>query len=105
MKASNAAQYGVAATIVYNNVPGTISMDLSSYWNEAPCVLVTQDTARVFRDKAEPVYDKNDSSKVLYYKGRMKVSADAAVIPDWQDADLWHGASGSAGWEPSCELF
>ena len=82
MKASNAAQYGVAATIVYNNVPGTISMDLSSYWNEAPCVLVTQDTARVFRDKAEPVYDKNDSSKVLYYKGRMKVSADAAVIPD-----------------------
>ena len=82
MKASNAAQYGVAATIVYNNVPGTISMDLSSYWNEAPCVLVTQDTAKVFRDKAEPVYDKNDSSKVLYYKGRMKVSADAAVIPD-----------------------
>ena len=82
MKASNAAQYGVAATIVYNNVPGTISMDLSSYWNEAPCVLVTQDTAKVFRDKAEPVYDKNDSSKVLYYKGRMKVSADAAVILD-----------------------
>ena len=80
MKANNAAQYGAAATIVYNNAPGTISMDLSYYYYEPPCVLVTQEAGNTFRENATPVYAE-DNTTVLYYKGTMTVSADAVVIP------------------------
>lgn len=41
-KANAAAYNGAIATIVYNNVPGLLSMDLSGYYYNQPCVAITQ---------------------------------------------------------------
>ncbi len=41
-KAEAAVANGAIATIIYNNQPGSISMDLTDYTQTAPCVSVTQ---------------------------------------------------------------
>ena len=42
-KAVAAVAHGAIATIVYNNEPGVINMDLSDYQYTAPCVSITQE--------------------------------------------------------------
>ena len=42
LKGNNAVEKGAIATIVYNNQPGTINMDLSDYTKTAPCVSISQ---------------------------------------------------------------
>ncbi len=71
-KGNNAVDAGAIATVVYNNAPGVINMDLTDYKNTAPFVSITQDAGKAFRDNAEAVTD--ESGKVLYYTGTMTVS-------------------------------
>ena len=41
-KGDNAVAKGAIATVVYNNQPGVINMDLSAYNSTAPCVSISQ---------------------------------------------------------------
>lgn len=51
-KASTATRNGAVATIIYNNEPGTFTMDLSSYWGSAPCVSISQADAEMIKNSS-----------------------------------------------------
>ena len=73
VKAQNAADYGFAGVIIYNNTAdGSFSMNLEGYTGSIPCVSITQADAAVIKAAAQPVTDAEDS--VVYYKGTMYVS-------------------------------
>ena len=72
LKGDNAVDAGAIATVVYNNQPGIINMDLTDYKKTAPCVSITQAAGQAFRENAEAVTD--ESGKVLYYTGTMTIS-------------------------------
>lgn len=73
-KARYAVKYGAAATIVYNNEPsGMFYMRLDApYFDEAPCVSVTQESGDLLRSAATPITD--EAGNVLYYKGSLTVN-------------------------------
>lgn len=77
-KAQYAVRNGAIATIIYNNVSGTISMDLTGYQETAPCVSMTQEDADVLRQAANPVLDDEDN--VLYYEGILSISRENGVV-------------------------
>ena len=70
-KAEAAVANGAIATIVYNNQPGIISMDLTDYTKTAPCVSVLQSDGAMMKAAATPV--TGEDGKVLYYLGRLDV--------------------------------
>lgn len=70
-KAEHAVKYGAIATIICNNAPGTLNMDLSSYTQKAPCICVAQADAAILMNAADPVTD--DDGNVLYYAGSIHV--------------------------------
>ncbi len=72
-KANNAVKAGAIATVIYNNEPGIIGMDLSSYREKAPCASITQAAAKVFRDNSEAV---TTDSGVQYYTGTLTISKE-----------------------------
>lgn len=76
-KANAATACGAVATVVYNNQPGTISMDLTSYTGSAPCVSITQQEGDMIRAASTPVTDENGA--VLYYTGKITVSDTVGV--------------------------
>ena len=71
-KGNNAIDAGAIATIIYNNQPGIINMDLKDYTKTAPCVCITQAAGMDIRKNSEAVTD--EAGKVLYYTGKMTVS-------------------------------
>ncbi len=77
-KAANAFTYGAVATIVYNNTSESINMDLSSYYEEAPCISVTLDVGQKIISMAERKTDA-DSNRV-YYTGRMKIVGSLSIV-------------------------
>lgn len=77
-KAQYAVRNGAVAAIIYNNVSGTISMDLTGYQETAPCVSITQEDADVLRRAADAVLD--DEGNVLYYEGTLSVSEEDGTI-------------------------
>ncbi len=51
-KANKSGEAGArVAVLIYNNVPGALSMDLSEYWYEPPCVSLTQSDGQWMRDQ------------------------------------------------------
>ena len=76
-KAENAVAAGAIATIVCNNEPGIIYMDLSDYTQTAPAVTITQADAYAIMAEATPVTD--EAGNVLYYTGTMTVSDSYAT--------------------------
>lgn len=70
-KGDAAAEAGAIATIIYNNQPGTINMDLTDYSHDAPCVSVTQVEGTILKANATPV--TNEAGEVLYYTGKMTI--------------------------------
>ncbi len=77
-KAENAVKYGAIATVIYNNQPGTIGMDLSSYTRTEPCVSITQSDANYVRESSTPV--KADDGTILYYTGTMEIGNTVSSI-------------------------
>ena len=71
-KAQLAVEAGAIATIIYNNQPGIINMDLSDYPYEQPAVSITQADGQVIKAASTPVTD--DAGNILYYTGTMTVS-------------------------------
>ena len=77
-KADNAVAAGAIATVIYNNAPGTLALDLSQYKNTAPCVAITQTEGEAIIAKSTPVKD-DDTGAILYYTGKLTVAADVGV--------------------------
>lgn len=75
-KAENAVKYGAIATIVANNQPGTINMDLSDYTKTAPVISITQADGAVLKDAAAS--SETIGGKTVYF-GTMTVCSDAAT--------------------------
>lgn len=70
-KANAAVKYGAIATIVYNNEPGVIRMDLTGYTGTAPCVSITQAAGAHVKAVSNPVTD--EKGDVLYYTGKLEI--------------------------------
>ena len=74
-KANAAAANGAIATIIYNNVPGALSMDLSGYRYDQPCVAITQEEGAILRASATA---KTAPGGAAYYEGTLTVSQDVS---------------------------
>lgn len=70
-KARNAFDAGAAAVLVYNNQPGTISMDLSGYTGAAPCVSITQTHGAYLKEQAA---ERTTQEGRTYYTGALNVA-------------------------------
>ena len=74
-KANAAAANGAIATIIYNNVPGALSMDLSGYRYDQPCVAITQEEGAILRASATA---KTAPGGAAYYEGTLTVSQEVS---------------------------
>ena len=84
-KAEAAVKYGAIATVIYNNQPGVINMDLSTYTKTEPCVSITQEDGDFIRANSTPV--KDGEGNVLYYTGTMDIDDDVNSFMYDQDYD------------------
>ncbi|MBQ3900770.1 MAG: S8 family serine peptidase, partial [Clostridia bacterium] len=77
LKAEAAVKYGAVATIIYNNSPEMIGMDLSSYTKTQPCVLISDTDGAAIKEQSEVVELDNGA---VYYTGTMSVSENLSVF-------------------------
>lgn len=82
-KANNAMAAGAIAVIVYNNVSGSINMDLSDFVYEAPCVFITREAAQKFV-KAGTEHEGHDGQ--TYYTGKATICKGKSVVPSVEGA-------------------
>ena len=82
-KANNAAAAGAAAIVVYNNVEGSINMNLTGYTYKNPAVTIELSYAKEILDRSE----KNDDG---LYSGTMTMSNEIRTV-----------LNVSGGYEPS----
>ena len=73
-KAVAAVAHGAIATIVYNNEPGVINMDLSDYQYTAPCVSITQEDGALIRAASTSA---TAASGARYYTGTITIGGKA----------------------------
>ena len=82
-KANAAAAQGAAGVIIINNVPGTISMDLTGYNYEVPVVSILKADGDAILAQSEQRTDANEN---VYYTGSMSVSGDLEIqVPEISD--------------------
>ena len=79
-KANNAIANGAIATIIYNNQPGVINMNLTGYSYTAPAVSITMDDADLFRNAGE--MNQTDDG-LTYYVGKFTISGEQTPIIDF----------------------
>lgn len=80
-KATNAVNAGAIGTVIYNNVDGTIGMDLTDYKKEAPAVVITkQDADSIMNEFAEKHFMAD--GKTEYYTGKLRVRGDVVKAED-----------------------
>ncbi len=72
-KANNAANAGFAGSIIYNNVEGAISMDLTDYTGTGPAVSVSKANGDYLRASAEQVAEG-------IYVGTMYISDEVTAV-------------------------
>ena len=82
-KANNAMKAGAIAVIIYNNVSGSINMDLSNFVYEAPCVFITKEAAQKFI-KAGTEHEGHDGQ--TYYTGTTTVCKGQSIVPGVEGA-------------------
>ena len=71
-KAEAAVAAGAIATIIYNNEPGVINLDLSDYTKTEPCISITQDAGKYIRE--------NSVDAGGYFTGKITVSKKTAIV-------------------------
>ena len=71
-KANNAVAAGFIGTVVYNNVEGTLIMNLDGYNYTAPAVSISKANGSKLRDAAQAVTGADGN--VAYYQGTMHIS-------------------------------
>ena len=76
-KAQYAADAGAAAIIICNNEPGSIYMDLSYYYGDAPCVSLGQEDGAWMLEQGTAV--ENENGEIWYYTGQVTVSSGVAA--------------------------
>ncbi len=82
-KANNAMKAGAIAVIIYNNVSGTLNMDLSDFTYDAPCVFITKEDAKKFVDAGT---EHMGTDGQTYYTGTLKISKGSTMIPGAEGA-------------------
>lgn len=82
-KATYAVSQGAIATIVYNNVAGTIGMDMTDYHEEEPAVAITKADAEKIRNIATAQTDPVDGKP--YYTGSLRIHGTASVLENEND--------------------
>ena len=82
-KAENAVANGAIATIIANNEPGTLLMDFAAYTKTEPAISITQKDAALVKENSTPV--KDASGNVLYYTGKMVISAKVEATIEHSD--------------------
>ncbi len=99
-KANAAVENGAIATIIYNNQPGTISMNMTGYLYTAPAVSITQEDGQLLKDNAEA---KTLEDGTAYYEGTITiVSADEAEIR--KDGKEFYTMSDFSSWGTTGDL-
>lgn len=74
-KANVAAGLGAVAVVIYNNEPGSIQMDLSSYGYSAPCVSILRSEAAAIRNASTAA----TSGDTTYYTGTVTICSKVDV--------------------------
>ena len=76
-KAQNAFDNGAAACVVYNNAAGTLSMSLSGYTGDAPCVSISQAAGEAIKAASTEAATEDDYT---YYTGTLTIVGEARVF-------------------------
>ena len=98
-KATNAVAYGAVATIIYNNVPGSLGMLLADYQETNPVVIISQVDGAAIRDRSEEVVLDDGT---VYFTGKLTISEDVKVVyGDDTDVQLMVDSS---SWGPTSSL-
>ena len=84
-KANNAAKAGAIAVMIYNNVSGSINMDLSELQYEIPCVFITREASKKFISAGE---EKTGSDGQTYYTGTLRIAKGKTVVPGVEGAAM-----------------
>lgn len=85
-KANAAISNGAVATIIYNNQPGTINMNLTGYVYNAPAVSITQADGEFIKSNANAVTDEG-TGEVLYYTGT--IGMPSGIETNRPEADFY----------------
>jgi len=75
-KANAAVENGAIATVIYNNQPGTINMNLTGYNYTAPAVSITQAAGAAVRAQSEA---KTTAEGAQYFTGTLTISETPVV--------------------------
>lgn len=124
-KANNAVKAGAVATIIYNNQPGIIGLNLTGYEYTAPCVSITQDAGAAikavstamdgyytgsitFSDKVEPIYGNADYYSMSSFSS-WGVPGDLSMKPEIAapGGNIWsvNGSNNAGGGVDQYELM
>lgn len=76
-KATIAVEQGAIATVIYNNVGGSMGMDMTDYHEAAPAVSITKDDAEKIKAMADELVSDIDE---IYYGGKMRVNGTLSLI-------------------------
>ncbi|MCH5192049.1 MAG: S8 family serine peptidase [Oscillospiraceae bacterium] len=94
-KAVYAVNHGAIATIIVNNQPGTINMDLTDYPYAEPCVSITYDDGELFWENA---VEENELNGVYYATGTMTVGDGVASSDAEKNEDGIYTMSSFSSW-------
>lgn len=82
-KANIAASKGAIATVICNNVPGTLGLNLTDYKYDAPCVSISKADGAAIREDSTPA---TTAGGTTYYTGTITVSKTFTSIFYNQDS-------------------
>lgn len=93
-KANRACAVGAAGVLVYNNVDGTINMDLTGYTYDKPAVSITLASSNAIL----AVSEKDDAGM---FGGKVTIKSGAQTVPNEVDA---YKPSSFSSWGPTEDL-